>query len=345
MGCDGPEPTKFMMRDGQPGAGFGVRAVLAWEGCMHTSGFVDWLLAAETPSIRYLALRDLLDRPADDPEVRAARADIMRTGPVPTILAGQTPAGNWSGERSYDTPKYTSTHWNLVLMVELAADPADERVQRGVEFMLADTAERALASHEPAQQDIACFWANVLRYAAYAGRSDDPRLAPIIRTLVLAAGARGWGCRYNDDLGCAWGAARALWGLAALPADRRTPEVEAVIASGTAFLFDAAHSLVDGAYPSSGPVHKHWSRLNFPLFYQVDILFVLRALADLAALDHPGALPALDWLAGLRQDDGRWRGTAAYRAYTWRVFGGSAETSRWVSLHAAAVLKQAGRLT
>ena len=41
--------------------------------------------AASAPVERYFALRDLLDRLADDPKVVAAQAEVMRTGPVPAI--------------------------------------------------------------------------------------------------------------------------------------------------------------------------------------------------------------------------------------------------------------------
>ena len=309
---------------------------------MTTKNFTGWLLEATTPSIRYLTLRHLLDRAEDDPEVRSARAAIMQTGPVPVMLAKQTANGHWEGERSFYTPKYVSTHWSLVLMVEFAADPDDPRVQQGVEFMLADTESRALDSHAPEQQDWVCFWGNLLRYVAYCGRADDPRVSNIVKTLVLASQARGWGCRHNVELACAWGAVRALWGLAALPDHQRTPEVEAAIQSGLEFVYGPAYSLTTGNYPTPGEVHKHWSRLNFPLFYQADILFALRVAADLGALDRPRARDALTWLVERRQANGRWRGTSPYRSHTWRELGDSGETNRWVSLHAALVLKQAG---
>ena len=38
---------------------------------MHDSASIPWLLAARTPSIRYLTLRRLLGRPEDDADVRA----------------------------------------------------------------------------------------------------------------------------------------------------------------------------------------------------------------------------------------------------------------------------------
>ena len=58
---------------------------------------LDWLLEPDpaNPDVRYFALRDLLGRPADAPDVVAAQAEVMRTGPVPAILAAQAPEGYW----------------------------------------------------------------------------------------------------------------------------------------------------------------------------------------------------------------------------------------------------------
>jgi hypothetical protein len=268
----------------------------------------------------------------------------MQTGPVPAILARQTPEGHWEGERSYYTPKYTSTHWSMTLLMEFAADPADPRLQRGADFMLSATERRVINALAPEQQDWGCFWGNLLRYVVYCGRADDPRVARFVEVIALASGARGWGCRFNDEIACAWGAARALWALAALPERLRMPQVEAAIQSGLDFLLGGEYALVRGDYPTPGSIHKHWSRLNFPLFYQADILFTLRALADLDALDHPQAQAALDWLADRQQPDGRWRGATPYGANTWSELGGGEESSRWASLQAAMLLKQAGRL-
>ena len=55
-----------------------------------------WLLELDldNPGVRYFALRDVLGRPEDDPEVRQTGADIMRQGPyrpfwmlsMPTVI-------------------------------------------------------------------------------------------------------------------------------------------------------------------------------------------------------------------------------------------------------------------
>ncbi|MFQ5855737.1 MAG: hypothetical protein ACE5LU_08865 [Anaerolineae bacterium] len=53
---------------------------------------VPWLLEPDpaNPGVRYFALRDLLGRPEDDPEVRQARAAIMTT-PAPPVAQSCCP--------------------------------------------------------------------------------------------------------------------------------------------------------------------------------------------------------------------------------------------------------------
>jgi hypothetical protein len=113
--------------------------------------------------------------------------------------------------------------------------------------------------------------------------------------------------------------------------------VQAAIQHGLEFLLER-HALVGANYPTDTHISRRWFALNFPLFYQADILFVLRVLYDLNALDHPGAKPALDWLASKRGKNGRWRGSNPFRSRTWSPFADKEETDRWVSLQAALVL-------
>ena len=305
---------------------------------MNDSNLIPWLVDARTPSIRYLTLRRLLGRPETDAQVRKTWQEMKAAGPVPAILAKQTEAGHWAGERSYYTPKYTSTHWSMMLLAELAADGADQRLRQGAAFMLAATQDELDQPTDEDTHGLSCFWGNLLRYTLHCGYADDPRIGPIIRYLAHDAQDAGWRCRHNGELPCAWGTARALWGLAALPPQRRSPEVEATVQNGLAFLLET-HRLVEADYPTSGRIHPLWFRLNFPLFYQADILFVLRVLAELGALDHPGAHPALEWLASRRRTDGHWRGSSPFRQHTWPALAERQETDRWVSLHAAIILQ------
>ncbi len=306
-----------------------------------TTELTDWLLQSSIPTIRFKTHTDLLDQgemvTADD------RAAIIQEGPVPALLAEQLANGTWARETGYYSPKYTSTHWTLLLLAELAIDGQNPRFQQGVEYMLTTTAaeiERGLTQNP---LHLACLWGNVLRYVLHGGRADT-RVERLIDYAVQSVNRGPCQCRYNDNYACAWGTVRALWGLAATPPAQRTPNVNHAIDQGIAFLLDS-YQLVKADYPTpdNGNVHMLWSKLSFPLFYQVDILFTLRVLAELDALDQSGAQPALQWLAARQQKNGRWRGSNPYRARTWRVLSDSEETDRWVSLYAASIQKQANK--
>lgn len=139
-----------------------------------------WLMEADTPSIRYQTLIDLMGYAPDHPQVIQEQVAIMNTGIVPIILSRQSPTGQWENEHSYYTPKYVSTHWSMMLLVEFSVDEQDEHFQRGVDYMLQATAvqlQERIASHNLGWS---CLWGKVLRYALYAGRVDDPRVEMLI---------------------------------------------------------------------------------------------------------------------------------------------------------------------
>src|SRR5256885_10404327 len=91
---------------------------------------LDWLLEENQPSIRYLALTQLLDRPEDDGEVQIAKEMIGRTGWAADILAAQDPGG-WlaSGARPYQ-PQYTPTKWMVPVLSDLRLTKADPRTAK-----------------------------------------------------------------------------------------------------------------------------------------------------------------------------------------------------------------------
>jgi hypothetical protein len=183
----------------------------------------------------------------------------------------------------------------------------------------------------------------MLRYVAYAGFLGDERAEHLIRCLCQAAVETGWRCRANGNGPCGWGAARGLWGLAALPPEKRTGPVGEAVEATLHFLLEA-HDLTTADYPAQ-QVSKYWQQMSFPLFYQADILFVLRIAAQLDALSYPGAQRALDWLQSKRDGKGRWHGASPFRRRTWSaVAPDREETNRWVSLFSADVLRKAERI-
>jgi hypothetical protein len=95
-----------------------------------------WLLEQDTPAVRHLALRLLLDEPEDAPAVRRARSRAMKVDPIGTILDAQEPEGYWDRPGGGYGPKYTGTVWSVMFLDQMGADPRDRRVRRAVEYVL-----------------------------------------------------------------------------------------------------------------------------------------------------------------------------------------------------------------
>lgn len=149
---------------------------------------VDWLLEKNNPSVRCLALLNLLDRPETDPEVRQARADIMTTGVVPRILARQK-QGEWGREGRFYRDKYTGTVWQLIVLAEHEADGTDPRIRAACESILERSQDRdsggfsydGRADRGGAHSGvIPCLSGNMVWSLVKLGYAEDPRVGNAI---------------------------------------------------------------------------------------------------------------------------------------------------------------------
>jgi len=310
-----------------------------------TEDWMKWLLGANTPSIVYQARKDLRAGRPSAAQLRVAKARVMRSGAVPAILARQSEQGNWKIDKGgFYGPKFYSTHWSMMLLAELGAEGSDPSFRRGAKYMLEATRDGVRNQLEKRAFHWSCLYGNILRYAWKARRGRQPELERLVDFCARAVSDADCRCEWNGGRPCAWGIARTLWGLAAMPERLRTGAVRRAVRRGMKFLL-VDHSLVKADYPvrRGGRVNGLWFKLNFPLFYQADILFTLRVLDELDALQHRRARTALDWLEERRRPDGRWKGSSPFRRRTWREMGAPEETDRWVTLQALRILRHAGR--
>src|SRR3974390_853418 len=95
-----------------------------------------WLLEEETPAVRHMTLRQLLDQPENAPEVQQARDAAMQADPIASILAAKQPEGFWVKPGSGYSPKYRATVWQLIFLDQLGADGTDARVQAACAYVL-----------------------------------------------------------------------------------------------------------------------------------------------------------------------------------------------------------------
>lgn len=323
-----------------------------------------WLLGAETPDVRHLALRRLLDQPEDAPGVRQALAAAMRTEPIASILAAQQPEGFWVKPGPGYTPKYRGTIWQLTILDQLGADGADPQVQSACDYVLAHSQSRSggFASWEgggrpeappPPSLAIHCLNGNLLRALIDFGRLEDERVQRAIDWQARAITGEGFGryyrsgtsgpgfrCASNDQLPCAWGAIKGLRALASIPPERRAPHVERAIEQGAEFLLSRDPAVAD--YPAGwGDTQPSlaWFKLGFPLGYTADLLENLTALCELGYARDARLAGAVDWLLGRQDPSGRWANQSALSGKIWGDVDQPGQPSKWITLRACIVLK------
>ena len=186
---------------------------------------IPWLLEPDNSSVRRFALTDLLDRPAADPEVRAAAAAIMDSVPVRAILDAQYPDGYWIKPGIGYSPKYKATVWQLMFLADLGASRTGQ-IEKACQHVFEHTQQEGgrFIANRGKGGAVICLNGNLLHSLLWVGYGDDERVEQGFGWLVeRITGNQGFRCHYNNDLPCAWGAVKALLAFAALLPARRTP--------------------------------------------------------------------------------------------------------------------------
>ncbi len=100
-------------------------------------GSLDWLLEPDSPGVRYLALRDLVNLAENNSELVEAQARAHENGPIAGILANMQPEGYWVKPGAGYNPKYFSTVWSIILLAQLGARCSlDARIPRACGYLL-----------------------------------------------------------------------------------------------------------------------------------------------------------------------------------------------------------------
>jgi hypothetical protein len=316
-----------------------------------------WLLEPDpdNPGARYFALVDLLDRPADDPEVGEAKHAVMTSGPVLAILDAQEPDGCWVKPGSGYSPKYRGTVWQIIFLAELGADPADERVQRGCEYVLSHSIapNGAFSAYQKPVNSgaIHCLNGNLLYALQRLGFGDDERVQGALDWQARAITGEGdfkylksgtcgpaFACSVNESQSCGWGANKAMRALLAVPPDRRTPVIERAIQAGADFLFSRDPAVAD--YPYTTRVSSTWFKFGFPLSYWSDVLETTAVLVEAGYGGDPRLANALQFILSKQDDRGRWKLENSLNGKMWADIEEKEKPSKWITLRALRVLKR-----
>lgn len=314
-----------------------------------------WLLDRRNPCVRAAALRELLGRAEDDPELAAARGAVPSSAWVRRIMRGQHRDGFWINPNNCYLPKFTATVWRLQVLAELGVPGDDPGIRRACErflwqnsmpdggFTCGSAAHRRRFSEE-------CVTGHMLFTLERFGLAAEPRVAAAHRWLLgRQRDDGGWNCDHRPQArhSSFVSTLAALKGLAARPS-RRPRDAREATARSVEFLL--AHRLFR-SHRTGEPVKRFWPpRLTLPSHYAYDLLQPLRVLALAGAgVDHrmEEALELLERKADAR---GRWPvervplPASGDLAHAIRIEP-EGRPSRWLTLTALTVLRRFGRVS
>ena len=290
---------------------------------------IAWLLEVDTAGIRFLALRDLLDRPADDGDLLAAEEDAYRRGPISEILAAMEPEGDWSQAGAGYYPKYHGSAWSLLTLAQLGAHiQRDERIARACSYLMDHslTSGGQFTISGAPSTTVDCLQGNMC-WALLELGCNDPRLDKAFEWMARSVTGEGvapsternapvryysgkcgpgFACGANNQLPCAWGAIKVMLAFSSLPAETRSALVEDAIRHGLDFLLSCDPA--QAGYPTgwSTKPSGNWWKFGFPVFYVTDLLQNLEVLIAFGYGQDPQLANALQMVRGKRDTKGRW---------------------------------------
>ena len=335
--------------------------MMSWQNRLKSDSLA-WLLEPDSPGVRYLAMRDLLDCEPDDLDFQAARQAAHSDGPIAGILDEMEEDGFWARPGPGYNPKYRSSVWSLILLAQLGASPPeDARIRLACEYLFEHglasggqfTASGAPSGTADCLQGNMCWAFLELGY-------DDHRLERAIEWMARTVTGEGlapnserqapmrfyasqcgptFACGSNNKLPCAWGGVKVMLAFSKLPLEQRTPMIERAIEHGVEFLFSVDPAEAD--YPTgwTDKPSGNWWKFGFPVFYVTDLLQNVEALVALGYGRDPRLANALGIIRDKQDDQGRWSLDYNYIGKTWLDFGDKRQPNKWVTLRALRVLK------
>ncbi|CAN5745456.1 hypothetical protein BH18ACT6_BH18ACT6_14850 [soil metagenome] len=313
---------------------------------------IDWLTDPEhsDPSIRWQAMRDLLDAPHS--EWAAERAKVETEGWGARLLALEDEDGQWAGGAHFPSDfdfdrwevegqPWTSTSHSLSQLREFGVDPSSDRVRRAVELIGVNS--RWEEGEQPYWEGEVepCINGMTVANGAYFGVD----MSPIVERLLgerLCDG--GWNCEsLNGSVRSSFDTTiNVLDGL--LEYERSgggTTESRAARRSGEEFLLERS---LFRRLSTGEPADERYLYLLHPNRWHYDVLRALDYFRFACLLTHAAADSrlgeAIEHVRSRRSENGTWPLDWSPTGRVWfEVDDGQGEPSRWVTLRAMRVLK------
>ncbi len=321
---------------------------------------LSWLLDSQDPSVRYWALRDLMDRPEDDTIVRRAREDIQHSTPVTVILSHQQPDGSWGT---------TDNQWNergtvftLLLLGELGVESCSQ-TEKALDYLHSRYQEPSgriyyrpvdkASSHSRRSPTWGwCMTAVTLRAALLLGHTDHPLTREALSFLEKNhENIGGWSCSaYSRNPAkvrppnCYMGTIKALSALSLIPEKRRSDRVREIIEREVNTCLDNRVYLYHIDRNGQATPKRAWFKFAFPRYWRSDILEATDVLTSLGVRDLR-LRDALSVIRSKQSSDGAWRLDFSETRRAWITIDEVGEPSKWVTLRALRTLRRTEQIS
>lgn len=333
-----------------------------------------WLQEADNPAVAVLTRRTLMGQ-ADTPETAALWARRNEYPPVASILDAMHEDGSWDIP-SRDYQKYRGTLWQIIILGELWADGADERVRVAAEHAFSRQLEDgSWSANARPSASIPCLTANVARALARMGYADDVRIIAALRHVVDLYRELGIvDCRWGEESQlngyCHMLTPKILLFIAEIPRDLwpegtlelrdecvgrlREKEVFRCLPAESREFQDLYWSAPSGQraglkerFIAEHPVlhfkeKPGWMRFGYPLSYNSDALEALAALMAVGEEPRPEYLPAITLVRSQVDASGRWTMRNSLNGKMHADVEAKGAPSKWLTLRALQVLAWAG---
>ena len=320
---------------------------------------VQWLLESDEPWTRYRTLLDLLDRPEDDPEVQAARAEMLAHPQVQEMIAE---AATWPGYalKRHNDAKHAI--YKFSTLADFGVRASDPGMAAGIEAVMAHQSPEGAfqivvnipkafgGTGEDAWTWMLCD-APTLLYALLAiGLGDDERVQRAVEHLVGLVEDNGWRCVATPDLGKKFkGPGRRadpcpivnVYALKALP---QVPELLDSPATRTGvemLLWHWEHQTERKIYMFG--IGTDFRKLKYP-FVWYDILHVVDVLSRFSFIHaDPRFRKMVATITAQADEEDRYTASSMYRAWKGWSFADKKNPSPWLTFLVLRIQKRIGK--
>lgn len=260
---------------------------------------IDWLLEENQPSIRYLALTELLDRSKSDSEVKSARRNIPKIGWAKDILEKQNKNGFWIDEKNLYFPRYTSTNWMLLVLSDLGLTRQNPRIARACKLWMKRFGMKDGGFNDEPRDKVGhlCLTGNTVRALVKFGYADDQRVRRGFEWLVKnQTELGGWDCFLGKGNLDSW---EPMSAFAVYPQQKWTKSMKLAVQKGAEFYLERE-------LHREGKHYAPWYRFHYPVHYYYDLLVGLEFMTALGYSSDKRLSYAISLLKKKRRADGRW---------------------------------------